>query len=126
MTAAEQTAGLAKAAAEEYLREIDGCDFGDPEHGHDVQKLQALIERAIRAGQKLVERGHVDASAWQVYVENPGQEAYHIGSQHDSLEVARYYRDMCLEPRRGHRSKGFSKKVKFRIYRIDTVRTEEV
>lgn len=157
---------IAKAAAREYLKEIDGEDFGTPD-GHSVEHLAAVIDSALKRSQgaltafqdtvwrslndyskqlgwcltgsqpecwvcldaavkELVDRRKVLSSSWQVVVEDEGQKSYPIGSCYDSHESAKYYRDICLEPRRGKRRYGFSKRVKFKIYRMDTVRTEEV
>jgi len=158
------TSDRARAAAREYLRQIDGDDFGSKD-GHDIEELEEIIEKAMKSSQdalkslqntvwksmddyskqlgwgltgiqpecwccldaavkELVEWRKVITSLWQIVVENPGEEPYTIGGTHADLKSAKWYRDECLEPRRGKR-RGFRKKTVFRIYRIDTVRTEE-
>lgn len=66
----------------------------------------------------------VTASEWQVVIDEPGEDPIRTGGTFCSLESAIFFRDNCLEPRRGKRD-GFTKKAKVRIYRINTIRTEE-
>ena len=40
-------------AARAYLKRIDGDDYGDPEHGHDVNELAVLIDRVTKLPQLL-------------------------------------------------------------------------
>lgn len=77
----------------------------------------------LLAAAKLHPGATIVKTHWQLVVEQNG-DAYEIGSQHDKLESAVYYRDMCVAPRRGRRD-GFSKKAVLRIFRHDVVKTEE-
>lgn len=107
---------LARQIAEAYLRKIDGDDFGHPEDGHDLSDCAATVDMVL--GQRTVVK-----TEWQVEINQPDGQTYEVGSTHDSLDSAKYYRDMCLKPKLGKR--GWSRKTTFSIYRHERVKILE-
>lgn len=88
----------------------------------DLSTLYALLPALLEA--RRLCSGTVIKSHWQVEVHNPEGDSYEIGSCHETLDNAVYFRDKCLEPRRNKRN-GIKKNARLRIFRHDTVKVEE-
>lgn len=66
---------------------------------------------------------HVEVkSFFTVEVFTPGENPYQVGPQHETLESAIYFRDVCQKPKIGKRN-GFKKKTELKIFRFSLFKT---